>query len=280
MNDPISFIPYVTKIQAAKNAINNLAEFLFKDNPDTESKLSIVQFNKNADTLGINNKVLFGVEDYNNGNISRLINKLSLNNYTNIEAGLEEAGDLLYGYNGIHKRNLTPNNNDVIILLSDGEPNYGATKPSGLSKVVKDEFGNPGQGITNDVYSIAFGSGVSKDTLQAISPNKVYSSSNQTDLFNTFKNIVYEAGDPVEVEINSTSQTIYTGEQELADDQKITITYDGLATPKEYTFTKPGTSSDGILTYQGNSDGTYSLVFNYTNELLGKENITITYYVK
>ena len=269
-----------TRFKAAVAAIKDLAKFLFADDTETESKLSIVQFNREAETVSVGKQIVFGKEDYDNGRIKTLIDNITTHSGTNIEEGLKEAGDLLYGSEGIHAKGLTDNTKDILILLSDGEPYQGEKNPDGLGKIARQQLNRKGEGITNEIYSIAFGKDISKDTLQAISPNKVYSSSNQADLFKTFKNIVYEAGKPVEVELNSTSQTIYTGEQQLADDQKITITYDGLDKAKEYTFTQPGTSSDGILTYLRNSNGTYSLVFNYKDELLGKKNITITYYVK
>ena len=272
----------ITRFDAAKEAISDLATFLFAKDSETTSKISIVQFNREADTkiVSVGSKIVFGVEDYKNGYITELINNIATNSGTNIEAGLKKAGDLLYDdTTGIHKQGLTTNNKDVLILLSDGEPYQGEVKPNKLGKIAIKQLNRKGKGITNDIYSIAFGSSESKATLQAISPNKVYLSSNKEDLFATFKNIVYEAGDATPVTFTKASQVIYTGNKEIASDKEITITYDGLETPLTYTFTASGTSKDGVLTYAV-EEGTYTLTFNLTAALLDKENILITYYVK
>ncbi len=272
----------ITRFEAAKKAISNLATFLFAEDSETTSKISIVQFNRKEDTkiVSVRDQIVFGVEDYKNGYITELINNIATNSGTNIEAGLKKAGDLLYDdTTGIHKQGLTTNNKDVLILLSDGEPYQGEVKPNKLGKIAIKQLNRKGEGITNDIYSIAFGSSESKATLQAISPNKVYLSSNKEDLFATFKNIVYEAGDATPVTFTKASQVIYTGNKEIASDKEITITYDGLETPLTYTFTASGTSKDGVLTYAV-EEGTYTLTFNLTAALLDKENILITYYVK
>ncbi len=272
----------ITRFEAAKEAISDLATFLFAEDSETTSKISIVQFNRKEDTkiVSVRDQIVFGVEDYKNGYITELINNIATNSGTNIEAGLKKAGDLLYDdTTGIHKQGLTTNNKDVLILLSDGEPYQGEVKPNKLGKIAIKQLNRKGKGITNDIYSIAFGSSESKATLQAISPNKVYLSSNKEDLFATFKNIVYEAGDATPVTFTKASQVIYTGNKEIASDKEITITYDGLKTPLTYTFTASGTSEDGVLTYAV-EDGTYTLTFNLTAALLDKENILITYYVK
>lgn len=271
----------ITRFEAAKEAISDLATFLFAEDSETTSKISIVQFNHKEDTkiVSVGSKIVFGVEDYNNSNITQLINNITTDRGTNIEAGLKKAGDLLYDKNGIHKQGLTTNNKDVLILLSDGSPYGGETDPYKLGKIARKQLNRKGEGITNDIYSIAFGSSESKDTLQAISPKKVYLSSNKEELFATFKNIVYEAGDATPVTFTKASQVIYTGNKEIASDKEITITYDGLKTPLTYTFTASGTSEDGVLTYAV-EEGTYTLTFNLTDALLDKENILITYYVK
>ena len=270
----------ITRFDAAKEAISDLATFLFAKDSETTSKISIVQFNKDAKIVSVGSKIVFGVEDYNNSNITQLINNIKTHRGTNIEAGLKKAGDLLYdNTNGIHKQGLTTNNKDVLILLSDGSPYGGETDPGKLGEIAGEQLNRKGEGITNDIYSIAFGTSESKDTLQAISPNKVYLSSNKKDLFKTFKDIVYEAGDSTPVTLTKASQVIYTGNKEIADDKEITITYDGLKAPLTYKFTAPGTSEDGVLTYAV-KDGTYTLTFNLTAALLDKENILITYYVK
>lgn len=266
----------ITRFEAAKEAISDLAKFLFAEDSETTSKISIVQFNHKEDTkiVSVGEKIVFGVEDYNNGNITQLIGNITTHSGTNIEAGLRKAGDLLYDdTTGIHKQGLTTNNKDVLILLSDGSPYQGELEPYKLGKIARKQLNRKGEGITNDIYSIAFGSSESKDTLQAISPSKVYLSSNKKELFATFKDIVYEAGDSTPVTLTKASQVIYTGNKE------ITITYDGLETPLTYTFTASGTSEDGVLTYAV-EEGTYTLTFNLTDALLDKENILITYYVK
>ena len=270
-----------TRFKAAKEAISDLATFLFAKDSETTSKISIVQFNEDAKIVSVGEKIVFGVEDYNNGNITQLINNnITTHRGTNIEAGLKKAGDLLYdNKTGIHKQGLTTNSKDVLILLSDGSPYQGELEPYKLGKIARKQLNRKGEGITNDIYSIAFGTSESKDTLQAISPNKVYLSSNKEDLFKTFKDIVYEAGDSTPVTLTKASQVIYTGNKEIADDKEITITYDGLKAPLTYKFTAPGTSEDGVLTYAV-KDGTYTLTFNLTAALLDKENILITYYVK
>ena len=270
----------ITRFDAAKEAISDLATFLFAEDSETTSTISIVQFNEDAKIVSVGSKIVFGVEDYNNSNITQLINNITTHRGTNIEAGLKKAGDLLYdNTNGIHKQGLTTNNKDVLILLSDGSPYGGETDPDKLGEIAREQLNRKGEGITNDIYSIAFGTSESKDTLQAISPNKVYLSSNKEDLFKTFKDIVYEAGDSTPVTLTKASQVIYTGNKEIADDKEITITYDGLKAPLTYKFTAPGTSEDGVLTYAV-KDGTYTLTFNLTAALLDKENILITYYVK
>ena len=272
----------ITRFEAAKEAISDLAKFLFAEDSETTSKISIVQFNRKEDTkiVSVGEKIVFGVEDYNNGNITQLIGNITTNSGTNIEAGLRKAGDLLYDdTTGIHKQGLTTNNKDVLILLSDGSPYQGELEPYKLGKIARKQLNRKGEGITNDIYSIAFGSSESKDTLQAISPSKVYLSSNKEELFATFKDIVYEAGDSTPVTLTKASQVIYTGNKEIAGDKEITITYDGLETPLTYTFTASGTSEDGVLTYAV-EEGTYTLTFNLTDALLDKENILITYYVK
>ena len=272
----------ITRFEAAKKAISNLATFLFAEDSETTSKISIVQFNRKEDTkiVSVRDQIVFGVEDYKNGNITQLIENIKTHSGTNIEAGLKKAGDLLYdNTNGIHKQGLTTNNKDVLILLSDGSPYGGETDPDKLGEIARKQLNRKGKGITNDIYSIAFGTSESKDTLQAISPNKVYLSSNKEDLFKTFKDIVYEAGDSTPVTLTKASQVIYTGNKEIADDKEITITYDGQKAPLTYKFTAPGTSEDGVLTYAV-KDGTYTLTFNLTAALLDKENILITYYVK
>ena len=272
----------ITRFEAAKKAISNLATFLFAEDSETTSKISIVQFNRKEDTkiVSVRDQIVFGVEDYKNGNITQLIENIKTHSGTNIEAGLKKAGDLLYdNTNGIHKQGLTTNNKDVLILLSDGSPYGGETDPDKLGEIARKQLNRKGEGITNDIYSIAFGTSESKDTLQAISPNKVYLSSNKEDLFKTFKDIVYEAGDSTPVTLTKASQVIYTGNKEIADDKEITITYDGQKAPLTYKFTAPGTSEDGVLTYAV-KDGTYTLTFNLTAALLDKENILITYYVK
>ena len=271
-----------TRFKAAKEAISDLATFLFAKDSETTSKISIVQFNREEDTkiVSVGDQIVFGVEDYKNGNITQLIENIKTHSGTNIEAGLKKAGDLLYdNKTGIHKQGLTTNSKDVLILLSDGSPYQGELEPYKLGKIARKQLNRKGEGITNDIYSIAFGTSESKDTLQAISPNKVYLSSNKEDLFKTFKDIVYEAGDSTPVTLTKASQVIYTGNKEIADDKEITITYDGLKAPLTYKFTAPGTSEDGVLTYAV-KDGTYTLTFNLTAALLDKENILITYYVK
>ncbi len=270
-----------TKITAAKEAIKDLAKFLFENDQETTSKLSIVQFNSNSKVVNVNDLIVFGASDYKNGNIDELIKNITTSRGTNIQAGLKQAGELLYNTSeGIHAKGLTTNNKDVIILLSDGEPNDGEQSADGLGKIAKEQLNRKGDNITNDIYCIAFGNDIKKETLQQISSNKVYSSTNKESLFESFKNIIYEAEDPVEKTLAQTTQVIYTGEKEIASDKAVTITYDGQEDSLEYVITQEGTTEDGVLTYKKEDDGKYSLTFNLTDALLDKNNIVITYYVK
>ena len=275
-----------TKITAAKEAIKDLAKFLFENDQETTSKLSIVQFNSNSKVVNVNDRIVFGASDYKasndkKSNIDTLIENISTNAGTNIEAGLKQAGDLLYNTDtGIHAKGLTTNNKDVIILLSDGDPNAGEKTADGLGKIAKEQLNKKGNNITNDIYCIAFGNDIKKTTLQQISSGKVYSSTNKENLFESFKNIIYEAEDPVKKTLTQTTQVIYTGEKEIASDKAVTITYDGQKSSLEYVITQEGTTEDGVLTYKKEDDGKYSLTFNLTDALLDKNNIVITYYVK
>ncbi len=270
-----------TKITAAKEAIKDLAKFLFENDQETTSKLSIVQFNSNSKFVNVNDLIVFGASDYKNNNIDQLIKNITTSIGTNIQAGLEKAGELLYDTSeGIHAKGLTTNNKDVIILLSDGEPNDGEQTADGLGEIAKEQLNRKGDNITNDIYCIAFGNDIKKETLQQISSNKVYSSTNKESLFESFKNIIYEAEDPVEKTLTKTTQVIYTGEKEIASDKAVTITYDGQEDPLEYVITQEGTTEDGVLTYKKEDDGKYSLTFNLTDALLDKNSIVITYYVK
>lgn len=277
-----------TRLDAAKDAIRDLVKLLFADNAKTKSTISIVQFNADAKTVTVGDQKVFGVKDYKEdkkgnltGTINTLIDNITATKGTNIQAGLEEAGDLLYNSKtGIHAQNLTKNKKDVVILLSDGTPSYGEKTPEGLGKIARTQLAKKGSGIVNEIYGIAFGSDTSKDTLQQIAPNQVYSSSNKSTLYNAFNKAIYASGGTNAVTLKQVSQVIYTGEKQISSDKNITITYKGLAKAKEYTFTKTGTSSDGALKYEVNKDGTYSLTFNLIDEFVDKEDIVITYYVK
>lgn len=277
-----------TRLDAAKDAIRDLVKLLFADNAKTKSTISIVQFNADAKTVTVGDQKVFGVKDYKEdkkgnltGTINTLIDNITATKGTNIQAGLEKAGDLLYNSKtGIHAQNLTKNKKDVVILLSDGTPSYGEKTPEGLGKIARTQLAKKGSGIVNEIYGIAFGSNTSKDTLQQIAPNQVYSSSNKSTLYNAFNKAIYASGGTNAVTLKQVSQVIYTGEKQISSDKNITITYKGLAKAKEYTFTKTGTSSDGALKYEVNKDGTYSLTFNLIDEFVDKEDIVITYYVK
>ncbi len=270
-----------TRISAAQEAIKDLAKFLFENDPETTSKLSIVQFNSDSEVADVEGQTVFGASDYKNRKIDQLIKNITISRGTNIQAGLEKAGDLLYNTStGIHAKGLTTNSKDVIILLSDGEPSKGERSADGLGKIAKEQLNQKGDNITNDIYCIAFGNEISTETLQQISSGKVYSSTNKESLFESFKNIIYEAEDPVEKTLAQTTQVIYTGEKEISSDKAVTITYDGQEDPLEYVITQEGTTEDGVLTYKKEDDGKYSLTFNLTDALLDKNNIVITYYVK
>lgn len=277
-----------TRLAAAKKAIKDLVKLLFENNPNTKSKISIVQFNATAEIVTVEDQKVFGIEDFSlnaNGNLTGTINTL-INNITsvkgtNIEAGLRKTGELLYDTEtGIHAQNLTTNKKDVIILLSDGNPNSGTTDPEDLGEIAQAQLARKGSGIVNEIYGISFVNGDSTEALNKIANNKVYKSTNRATLYKAFNEAVYAAGGNNSVTLKQESQVIYTGDKQIAADKKITITYKGLAKAKEYTFTTTGTSSDGALVYSKNEDGTYSLTFNLIDEFIDKEEIVITYYVK
>ena len=136
-----------TRFKPAKIAISDLATFLFAKDSETTSKISIVQFNREKDTkiVSVGDQIVFGVEDYNKGNITQLIKNIKTHSGTNIEAGLRKAGDLLYDdTTGIHKQGLTTNNKDVLILLSDGEPYQGEQDPKKLGEIAREQLNRKG----------------------------------------------------------------------------------------------------------------------------------------
>lgn len=140
----------ISKLAYAKRALDSLA-----DTMGPEDNFGIVAFDHNASVVS---EPMY-MNDVNKSKIKAAISQIQTGGSTNIEAGLNRAAAFI-------TKEMLENTVVKIILLSDGEANYGAQGPQALGKVAEN-LSRSGVIIT----SIGFGISYQAEVMGAIAAN-------------------------------------------------------------------------------------------------------------
>ena len=248
-----------TRLAAANTAINAFAKALFTNVDTSEStQLTIVRFYgiNSADTIVSKAKK----RDYTTSPTYTVPvnNKLG----TNMEAGLK----LAYDYKETSMEN-------VVIILSDGDINYGESRAAYLKAIVNDN--------NTKIYSIGFGSEAADPSnsiykkLQDISTDgKVHSSDGVDTLIAALTGAAYHDESSNKKETTTGKEIIYTGTTPL---NMVTLEYKNLTNPITARFNN-GPGNYGIFKYSLDN-GIYTLSVDFS-QYLDNDDLTITYYKK
>ena len=263
-----------SRIVNAENAVKQFVQYLYTTNTTADTtQVTLISFNSNASKYKTYNK-----DNYQDA--SSLY--LSTHTGTNIQDGLKVAGD-----------NLSNSMDNVIILLSDGEPSNGTYRDE---KTLGDYARTIEQKQTGDyntsIYTIAFGSdlangGNGTKILKAISTDGKVLSSNSTDELIENLNDVQEKLTPGVAHYTTSGiiDTLYSGTTPL---KKISFTAkakNGSHTDisQEYTISSIHDGNNGVFIYHtstnSNGETVYTLGIDFSQYLNDYEDFEVTYFV-
>ena len=263
-----------SRIVNAENAVKQFVQYLFTtDTTADNTQVTLVSFNSSASKY-----TTYDSDNYTSAQ------SLYLNTHTgtNIQDGLKVAGD-----------NLSSSMDNVIILLSDGEPSSGTYKDeTTLGAYARTIEGKDTGDYNTSIYTIAFGSDLANSgngtkILKAISTDGTVLSSNSTDELIENLNDVQDKLTPG-VEHYTTSgiiETLYSGTDSL---KKISFTAkakDSSHTDvsQEYTISSIHDGNNGVFIYHAstNSNGetVYTLGIDFSQYLNDYEDFEVTYFV-
>ena len=170
-----------TRMDVAKEVVNN-----FIDNmklPETKTvnscAVTVIEFNGSARVVGTADT---------QGTATTLKNKVTsfnMNYYTNMTSALKLAE--------IELKDLAserPDNTNIVIFVSDGEPTVEKNGISSAANSLKNVKLNSGKALNPTVYTVAFGSDIAilRDTI-ATDPTKYYTTETSGSLGNIFSSL-------------------------------------------------------------------------------------------
>ena len=263
-----------SRIINAENAVKQFVQYLYTTDTTAENtQVTLVSFNASASKYTTYNK-----DNYTEAQ------SLYLNTHTgtNIQDGLKVAGD-----------NLSNSMDNVIILLSDGEPSSGTYKDETTLGAYARTIEAIDTGDYNtSIYTIAFGSDLANSgngtkILQAISTDGTVLSSNSTDELIENLNDVQEKLTPGVAHYTTSGiiESLYSGTTPL---KKLSFTAkakDSSHTDisQEYTISSIHDGNNGVFVYHTttNSEGetVYNLGIDFSQYLNDYEDFEVTYFV-
>ena len=263
-----------SRIVNAENAVKQFVQYLYTTDTTAENtQVTLVSFNASASKYTTYNK-----DNYEEAQ------SLYLNTHTgtNIQDGLKVAGD-----------NLSNSMDNVIILLSDGEPSSGTYKDETTLGAYARTIESMDTGDFNtSIYTIAFGSDLANSgngtkILKAISTDRTVLSSNSTDELIENLNDVQEKLTPGVAHYTTSGiiESLYSGTTPL---KKLSFTAkakDSSHTDisQEYTISSIHDGNNGVFIYHTttNSDGetVYTLGIDFSQYLNDYEDFEVTYFV-
>ena len=263
-----------SRILNAENAVKSFIQYLYTTNTTADTtQVTLISFNSSASKY----------KTYNKNNYTEASSLyLSTNSGTNIEDGLKVAGD-----------NLSSSMDNVIILLSDGEPTRGTYKDATtLGSYARTIEGKQTGDYNTSIYTIAFGSDIANSgngtkILKAISSDGKVLSSNSTDELIENLNDVQEKLTPGVAHYTTSGiiDSLYSGTTPL---KKLSFTAkakDSSHTDisQEYTISTIHDGNNGVFIYHtstnSNGETVYTLGIDFSQYLNDYEDFEVTYFV-
>ena len=263
-----------SRIVNAENAVKRFVQYLYTTNTTADTtQVTLISFNSSASNY----------KTYNKDNYTEASSLyLSTHSGTNIQDGLKVAGD-----------NLSSSMDNVIILLSDGEPSSGTYKDEKTLGAYARTIENKQTGDYNtSIYTIAFGSDLANNgngtkILKAISTDGTVLSSNSTDELIENLNDVQEKLTPGVAHYTTSGiiEVLYTGTTPL---KKLSFTAkakDSSHTDisQEYTISSIHDGNNGVFVYHtstnSNGETVYTLGIDFSQYLNDYEDFEVTYFV-
>ena len=263
-----------SRILNAENAVKRFVQYLYTTNTTADTtQVTLISFNSSASKY----------KTYNKNNYTEASSLyLTTHSGTNIQDGLKVAGD-----------NLSSSMDNVIILLSDGEPTNGTYKDDKTLGAYARTIENKQTGNYNtSIYTIAFGSDLANSgngtkILKAISTDGTVLSSNSTSELIENLNEVEERLTPGVSHYTTSGiiEHLYSGTTAL---KKVSFTAkakDSSHTDisQEYTISTIHDGNNGVFIYHAttNSNGetVYTLGIDFSQYLNDYEDFEVTYFV-
>ena len=262
-DDTIRYTPEEnSRMAAMQSALNSFTSELFKT--ENDCTFTLVTFCNTASYVGTYNYST-------KANLITAINNLTADSGTNIKAGLQEGNKHLQS------------SNNVVVLLSDGEPTGWGVEKNG-SNIYRDCV----KGKNASYYCIGFGKEANSPSKNAYkildliddntSNNTVKTSNSSSELIQNLTEVQYAEQDPQDVELETKQNNVFDlGGKELAADKNVTITYkDENGANQKVSYTRQQIIDGGTpFTYDSTNK---KLIFDVTN-FVNCTDIIVEYYV-